>query len=357
MKPAHTTKGFSRLGKGLALGAGARSIPIDDIIRNLATLSSPALTQLAVERIESKVLHSLLITPPSPVNNEITDEDLSEHISDDEISAFLAESSPLPIVPMTSMEAIGVSGSLVPARALPIGAGVAILVCSALIFATSAARPGALLHPLRTKIEAVRLFIAASPVAKANVYMRIAQNRLDSLSSISSDQPELMTQTLAQMSLATLHGLRLIEGADDGTARIDAVRRLDRLARAQSRTLIHLMRTWDPRIADALSSSYQVASSVATWTRESLSGRSLSFMSGTFRPPAGPPSVTGGGRVSRSNRTDRRTPDGDHVSTKVSPPDGQGDTTGPEPESCDGASAMLCVSVPDAVTLPPLPSL
>ena len=160
MKPAHTTKGFSRLGKGLALGTGARSIPIDAIIHNLATLSSPSLSQLAVERIESKVLGSLLFDPPPPASNDITDDDLTRHISDDEISAFLAESVSLPMVPVTSPEAKPVSRPLVRTRALGFGTAFAVLVCSALIVAASTAGPGTLLHPLRTKIEAVRVFVA-----------------------------------------------------------------------------------------------------------------------------------------------------------------------------------------------------
>lgn len=233
------------------------------------------------------------------------------------------------------------------ARALASVAAVALLAGSTAAAAEDA-HVGDFLYPVKLQMEMVRLSLAPSGLAKADVFISIAADRLAALRRMKDATPGELAIATGEMDGAGLGALELLRDARPQPRRADLLRTLYGLARSQQRLLETLLWVSPPEAALSIARSFEVARRIELTTGTLLALPSKSLVSPTVETPR-----TLGDRVGQARTIARkigsRNPNGEQGQPLAPPEEPE-----PEPkqeEECSGLG-LICVG---GLPIPDLP--
>lgn len=243
-----------------------------------------------------------------------------------------------------------------------VGLSIALLT-TALASASTRARPGGTLYPIKLRVEALRLSLAISAVSKAERLNTIFADRLGFLADM-DPASRYLPEVTGTLNGAGTASLRIIEGLKVSDARTRLAANLNGLARTEATLIADLMTLAPIGNQNALTASYTVASMIIVSTgrilrpvrynsegdadaHSSLVAGSLDAIAGA--EPGREPTASG-----RQSSHAVPSPNSEAPKTHDTPSASDGGEPPPSTDTdreCDASAGTVCLRVP-VLTIP-----
>lgn len=134
------------------------------------------------------------------------------------------------------------------------------LLCTGLVGASTAAKPGQIAYPVKLQVEAIRLAFAGDPIAKARVHLSMAEERIREIRSVPATPSSwLLVETIGRLDGTILAAYDYLRRVAPSSELNSSLVMMLRVLRTQEKLLATMLESAPPSAAPRLVESLSLA--------------------------------------------------------------------------------------------------